>query len=224
MGCDIHVFVERFDREKNKWFAADNWIKNNNGDVGVPYDERIYSGRNYNLFAILANVRNGRGFAGIKTGEGFDPIDEPRGLPVDVTREVRAEMDGWGDDGHSHSYVGLRELLEYDFDGKAVKQYGVISSKDYEAWSKNRGEPSVYWGASFGPEEITLDEAKYLRSVANGQDFTGKNVNVRVSWVQSYRDAVGKDSEFFTKTMPRMLELSQTNYREDVRLVFCFDN
>jgi len=33
----------------------------------------IDGNRNYDLFAILANVRNGHGFAGIKTGGGIRP-------------------------------------------------------------------------------------------------------------------------------------------------------
>lgn len=46
-------------------------------------------GRNYNLFSILANVRNGVGFAGCKTGEGFEPIAMPRGFPADASPAVK---------------------------------------------------------------------------------------------------------------------------------------
>ena len=35
-------------------------------------------------FAMLANVRNGRGFAGCWTSTGFPVIHEPRGLPSDL--------------------------------------------------------------------------------------------------------------------------------------------
>jgi hypothetical protein len=42
------------------------------GPANEPYEKR--SGRNYDLFAILADVRNWRGFAGVD-----------RGLPEDVT-------------------------------------------------------------------------------------------------------------------------------------------
>jgi hypothetical protein len=46
-------------------------------------------GRNYNLFSILADVRNGVGFAGCKAGEGFEPISMPRGFPVDASPSVK---------------------------------------------------------------------------------------------------------------------------------------
>ena len=47
------------------------------------------------LFAILAGVRNGYGFAGCDTGDGFRPIAPPRGLPGDVSPEVAEEARRW---------------------------------------------------------------------------------------------------------------------------------
>jgi hypothetical protein len=59
--------------------------------------------RSYDTFAMLANVRNGRGFAGIKTSDGFPFIAEPRGLPDDfemVERKTRDEEDDGEDERH----------------------------------------------------------------------------------------------------------------------------
>ncbi|EOW1564829.1 hypothetical protein ACN1NX_000895 [Listeria monocytogenes] len=50
MGCDIHLMVEVRDKKLDQWKEydiADELLKN--------------IGRNYNLFSILANVRNGVG-------------------------------------------------------------------------------------------------------------------------------------------------------------------
>ncbi|WP_216324580.1 hypothetical protein [Deinococcus aestuarii] len=73
-------------------------------------------GRNSALFATLADVRNGVGFAGVRTGTGYRPISPPRGLPGDVSAEVRRA--GGDEDGtrldYGHSWITLRELLEYD--------------------------------------------------------------------------------------------------------------
>jgi len=44
--------------------------------------------RNYDWFSVLANVRNGYGFAGIKTGEGFKVIAQPKGFPSNASREA----------------------------------------------------------------------------------------------------------------------------------------
>ena len=54
-----------------------------------------FGDRNYDLFAMLANLRNGVGFAGRRRGEVLDPIDEPRGIPEDASPEYREErVDG----------------------------------------------------------------------------------------------------------------------------------
>ena len=68
MGTDIHSIVQV--RKKDKWVTV---------GVGVAGDSR-----SYNTFAMLANVRNGRGFAGVKTSDGFPVIHEQRGLPEDL--------------------------------------------------------------------------------------------------------------------------------------------
>lgn len=56
------------------------------------------TGRNYNLFGFLADVRNGTGLAGVKTGEPVEPLFPLRGLPAGVNPDyVPGEMpDAWG--------------------------------------------------------------------------------------------------------------------------------
>lgn len=54
--------------------------------------EQFWHSRNYNVFAILANVRNGYGFAGVDTGDALVPICEPRGIPGDLSEEVRERL------------------------------------------------------------------------------------------------------------------------------------
>ena len=69
-------------------------VEDDGGHLYVPYEKRIYIGRCYSLFALLANVRN---YAEIT------PISNPRGLPNDVSEIVKEMSDQWGCDGHSHS-------------------------------------------------------------------------------------------------------------------------
>lgn len=76
MGTDIHGVFQAFDAETKKW-----------QDIPSEYEQS----RHYQLFAVLADVRNGYGFAGVQTGEPVKPIAKPRGLPPDF------EMD---DDSH----------------------------------------------------------------------------------------------------------------------------
>lgn len=95
MGADIHSYAEVRQSSNSKWLPAIN---------NMPCD------RNYWAFAVLADVRNGIGFAGIKTGSPVTPIAPPRGLPDD-----RAEIAGdLGD--HSYSWVTLAELRSVDLD------------------------------------------------------------------------------------------------------------
>ena len=64
----------------------------------------LYSGRNYELFAILADVRN---------SDYVNYITDPKGLPHDVTEYVKREYQAWGNDAHSCSYFTLSELIDY---------------------------------------------------------------------------------------------------------------
>lgn len=129
MGCDIHFYVEKWTSSNNyegprdlsedrnqklnevledtpthfRWVSADKW-EEDDGEWGVPYNSEYYSGRNYGLFSILADVR-GREV----------PIDEPRGIPDDASTGYKYICEQWDGDGHSHSYFTLKELLEVDW-------------------------------------------------------------------------------------------------------------
>jgi hypothetical protein len=90
MGCDIHMVLER-KVEGVGWVGIHNF----------PY-YRMHKGascfppalvRNYERFAALAGVR----------GDG----PAPRGIPEDVSTLSRDEIDRWGPDGHSHSWLPI---------------------------------------------------------------------------------------------------------------------
>lgn len=241
MGCDIHLFAER--RNGTGWVSADNWTPDEyeEGRVSVAYGNRFYNGRNYDLFAILANVRNGRGFAGCDTGDGFVPICEPRGLPEDVTPEVAAESESWGADGHSHSHLTLAEILSYDWT-QTTKKRGWINGVQLFEWSgyrRERGEgPQSYSGGVWGRDiqHVTAQElearveafAKKADAEMGGRfskpareklaQMLG-DVYAAVEWTEPYYRAAGNG--FWGETVPRLLRLGSP---EDVRIVFWFDN
>lgn len=134
MGCDIHMQVEvrrggEWHREPyrelpcNYSYCEDGVysqeVPNQKmrgekcpGCDGTGHKTRVFwDSRNYDVFGILADVRNGSGFAGIDTGDGFVPIDSPRGLPSDLSPEIRGMLDLHGDDD-SHAYrASVEELL-----------------------------------------------------------------------------------------------------------------
>jgi len=91
MGCDIHGYIE---------------VKKDKG--WVPFEE-LPSVRSYDLFAMLANVRN---------YNDIPPISEPRGVPDDVSQEIWEKIEA-DLDGHSHSWLSWKDIKAYDF-GKVI--------------------------------------------------------------------------------------------------------
>jgi hypothetical protein len=105
MGCDIHAYVEV--KRNGRW--------NCEGDA--------FDCRNYGLFGFLAGVRN----------YSMVPVlAAPRGLPADVGDVVHQKSKRWGDDGHTHSWLSLRELADFDYaqqfeDRRVTRQTGPRS-------------------------------------------------------------------------------------------------
>lgn len=79
--------------------------------------------RNYDTFAVYADVRNGVGFAGISTGEGWTPIAQPRGLPPDFEVWRESHHGTWMGD-HSYSWLTLAEI---------EAAWAALDGKEYRA-------------------------------------------------------------------------------------------
>jgi hypothetical protein len=213
MGCDIHIFAEVKNKETNKWEKVGNVFKSCFDHVKELQDEP-YEGRNYDLFAILADVRNGRGFAGVKTSEGFNPISEPRGLPEDVSNDVNERSESWDSDGHSHSYFTVQELLDYDWNQITMKR-GYISLQQYNVL-KESGEkwPDSWSGGVAGHNIVCIDE----HEVEGYQFENDKKYYINYHWTITYKES----ADFFhDTTIPTLLQLGSPN---NVRIVFWFDN
>lgn len=257
MGCDIHDFIE-YRNSGEPWQPIGKWThypygpSDDKSEVLEPRypQDYWYGDRNYNLFSILADVRNGYGFAGVDTGTGFRPISKPRGLPHDVSREIRTYSDWYGSDGHSHSHLTLGEILSYDWTQTTVHT-GVIDIKSYNSWrdyGKAEGHaPNEYSASIDGPniETISMEKAdekiQDLASSHIGKDghtdwptvhkileshskFPSPNDRTTRYYVQIHWESPYHRSagSFWSETIPRLLHL-QKRYQE-VRLVFWFDN
>ena len=109
MGCDIHTRIE-YQNEKGDWLCGDFFRINPYYSADDPYEADPYSvvgvcdGRNYELFAVLADVRN---------YSHVPYIEEPRGFPDDACRRTRRDYMEWGYDSHSPSWFTLKELIDY---------------------------------------------------------------------------------------------------------------
>jgi hypothetical protein len=229
MGCDIHSYAEK--KVNGKWEmikkafpnpyyqeGKENKIDEDGYEWNPQFTDQPYKGRNYDLFGILADVRNGRGFAGIKTGEGFSPIAEPKGLPEDVSPEIKKESDGWNGDGHSHSYFTLKELQDYDW-MQTTKSYGTVTLEEYKKFKETKIPPDYYCGGVSGGSVINLTNKEMDKAIAENSFIKGYEYYTRIGWETTYKDAVGK--YFFETTMENLKKIAPP---EDVRIVFWFDN
>lgn len=92
MGCDIHLVLER--KVDDRWIAVDTF-KGHESALGRGYQWPAATARNYGRFAKLANVR----------GDG----PAPRGLPEQLSETAAFLVKKWGEDGHSHSWLPLKD-------------------------------------------------------------------------------------------------------------------
>lgn len=221
MGTDIHAVFQA--KRNGVW-----------GDIVSPYDEERW----YFLFAWLANVRNGRGFAGIKTGEPIKPISEPRGLPEDFAtvegsmhripsnahRGRRADrykdedanpedpdyllMD-MGD--HSFSWLLASEIL--DAPEQPYAKCGVLDLDVYKAWPAGT-EPDE-WRVDVSGPGVQIFEAQILTASGTKPEIPEGFSHVRVAWTGNVLEVL---SEF--RDMVRKLQ----EEHGEVRMVFGFDS
>lgn len=167
MGCDIHSICEVQD-------GAGVWAPIRRGGYRRGY--RVaglfgssvwnpYHFRNYDVFAILADVRNGSDFAGVIAGGGFIPIDKPRGVPSDASRYWHNTVGHWGSNGHSHSYFTLRELNNYDY-ARVIFKRGVVGGVEYARFKKE-GRPNSYSAGVFGGGTIIVSNEEMDKVLAD---------------------------------------------------------
>lgn len=221
MGTDIHgVFQRR--NETGTW-------------EDVPHNYEM--NRHYQLFAVLAGVRNGRGFAGVVTGEPVKPISEPRGYPFDPDNhhhdfDVDLDEDShpistldhmdprrqkWHEKGepmqiwmgdHSHSWLTGAEMLAWYATAPEALQTGILSRAEYEAWDKV-SQPGSYCGGVSGPGVVVINDSRV--EMENTPDWT----YVRCHWGSDLR----KELAYFFDEVARL----QREYGE-IRFVFGFDS
>ncbi|MGN4944622.1 hypothetical protein [Bacillus cereus group sp. MYBK104-1] len=207
MGCDIHVYAEvrHFshndqERKNGVWVNVDKWTRSVDNVIypedyskkwEVDYVDRMYKGRNYALFAILADVRN---------YWDINPISKAKGLPENISPEVKDLSDYWGGDGHSHSYLTLNELLSFN-------------------WEKET-EASDFVSPSRLDEKINSLGDKYISHKPNSLGFS-------ITYKTTFKELCAEFIETIEK-LEKFVRQSDTPTwcitEDDIRLVFWFDN
>lgn len=221
MGCDIHLYVER--KVGEIWEACDKWQLDNLENTTVDYPDRFYTGRNYELFAILAGVRN-----------RYDvyPIVEPRGIPGDVSSNIAQEYESWGFDAHTPSWLTLAEFFAYDWT-QTVKLSGLLQPLSFHKWNlfdrKNGEFPEEYAQGSSAKQVSEAEMESAIKEVLGERHPYDKqawddisrrlwNTCVYCEWEMPYYKT---SRAFWSDTIPRLLRLGKP---DDVRIVFWFDN
>ncbi len=112
MGCYIHIYAEKRNNN-NEWemyngkFTADEWYEKY---YKKEYINRPFYLRNYEMFGILAGVRD----------HDVELISYPKGIPSDISNGVFLEYRKWLSNVHSESWLTARELIEYRYSRKFI--------------------------------------------------------------------------------------------------------
>lgn len=222
MGCDIHCFVEK--RNSNgDWNPIGGFVSDyydpNSKYFSKPEFKNASSpleGRNYRVFAILAGVRD--------YSEDVPQIDEPRGLPEDVSNYVQNNSEEYGCDGHSHSWVTVREIIDYD-EKQLIINYGILPLAQYQQALETGGVVHD-WGTSWNSANngfvVKKEEVDTkVKQVQITLEHPTKDICVETVW----KEEVGKwCGQFFKRTLDQLKARCTDPSMEDVRLVFWFDN
>lgn len=193
MGTDIHGVFQKRNKENNTW-----------EDVETEYE----FDRHYQLFAVLANVRNGTEFAGITTRGHVKPIAHPRGLPEDfVMTSLGHHGHHWLGD-HSRSWLGGKEMLDWFASTAKVLKTGVVNREVYETWDKV-SNPIVYSGSISGPQVITVNDNSVEKELH--PNWT----HIQCTWTSDLAEELG----YFFHQVKRLQDL-----HGEIRFVFGFDS
>ena len=192
--------------------------------MGTGRDLRWYSKRNYEVFAMLAGVRN---------RWGVRSIAAPRGMPADVSSVV-ADHHAWD---HTPTWIALPEVLGFDWTQAVVMNTtipffesntidGFMDCEYFLEWAKTPSHrPRPGWGYRSGGDivEINEAEARNMLGILTPEDiaatFAGKRLIVRISWTETTYAEAAEDFLAFVETFLRPL-----GDPERIRLVFGFDS
>ena len=210
MGTDIHGVMQK--KVNGRW-----------EDTPSEYNEE----RHYQLFAVLADVRNGYGFAGCQTGDEVRPIARPRGLPEDfaveddlhpITKlehmsewcqkyhEEDESLEVWMGD-HSHSWLSGQEMLDAFDHLPTITKTGILSRAEYEQWDK-KTPPPTYCGGVSGNGVVVIGS---IAEAGSHPEWT----HIRCTWQRDLNDELA----YFFDEVRRLVDL-----HGDIRYVFGFDS
>lgn len=231
MGTDIHyVFQKKIQDSKSQesWETLNlDYGFHKNETTGDYEDGEYYIGRHYLLFAVIAGVRNGYGFAGSYRHEPLIPIAQRRGLPDGVRDECdrpnvpddsdTTEYCELGD--HSFTWLLGSEILNWFKLERNITMKGILNKKEYYEWDKNdRCIPESYSFGVLGDlvkiYDETIDGNLPYKAVSHLAQYDGIT-HVRVSWQESINESLSHFRDMIQKVVDE---------HGEIRMVMGFDS
>lgn len=193
MGCDIHMFVEQRKKIKDavKWVSGDYFKMN--PFAGERHENQyeileLHGNRNYSLFTTLAGVRD--------YGGKTIPVSDLKGMPDDACDFVNQSCEDWEGDGHSHSWLSLKEIREYQTNSPKIAYSGLLSKEQLEKldqgiipnhWCQGTNQPDYERREWSVPNTVLIPLIDKLQQRAyellqySGQDYNPENdENIRI--------------------------------------------
>jgi len=205
MGTDIHSLAQI--KKGKKWETV---------DAGIGGDDR-----NYDTFAVLADVRNGRGFAGCVTSDAWPVIAQPRGIPEDMND--CDDTDRLGD--HSFSWLTLAEIETFweTLKGNQHKTFGCISVPQFKNLMLHKEIPQS-WSGGIGGGGVNLVDLSDQENLSELEikRLTKDATHVRASWLRPVEESCWG----LVKIIEHLRSIAADNKvkPEEVRFVFGFDS
>lgn len=134
VGTDIHLIIEKQD-DSGVWKT----LRGSNKII----EEFEADDRDYALFARVADIRNGYGFAGVKIFDPYVPLFPNRGLPDDF----KLKKGDWLGD-HGFTWMYLFEILDADWT-ITNKNHCLVDRDQYDQL-KQDGYPKTYCADAWG--------------------------------------------------------------------------
>lgn len=222
MGTDIRLYPER--HVDGRWAFIGEMEKNSLYEFDPEHEPHacpkdLYDIRNYSLFAILANVRN---------NEGYECIAPRRGIPGDLSPEIRSWFEyyqgsradttllpqdekqraGWIaqdiDLQLQPGWLTLEEIATFPWHEKCIQIYAIVDPRVADLFHPEQSFPFQQWPAGIPCSySTTYKEDRFCNA----------------SWTETYAEAAGGDFMELLNTFAQHYGPSK-----EVRFVFWFSS
>ena len=205
MGCDIHLYIEY----KNKKVAFDGYK-----DSWHSFGQQINPGRNYAMFALMADVRNYDGQLPV--------IVKPRGMPDDVGYIAKDDNQMYISENEGDNYTTMERAEKWVESGSSKF---IDNQEGKPTWVTDPDAHSHSWLTTSEFETIInnyleLEAGWHKERVAEHMTFVEQN-NIKLeSW--AYAPPVMKYEPEYQVVLASMKRFEELGY--DARIVFWFDN